>query len=468
MKEVNKMKRAGIYIRVSTQEQANEGYSIGAQTDRLTKYVEAKEYKLYKKYVDAGYSGSKIDRPAMKELIEDVCNNTLDVIIVYKLDRLSRSQKDTMYLIEDIFRPNNVELISMQESFDTSTAFGNATVGMLSVFAQLERKSISERMITGRVERAKKGMYHTGGQSRPPAGYEFQNKKLVVNEYEAAAIRDLFRLFNEGLGRRSISDYLQKNYPGRNKWLPCSIDRMLKNDLYIGKVKFSGESFEGIHKPIIDDVTFFKTQKEIKKRKANNSQKYDYVALLGGLCECGICGAKMANRRSVGRKGKVYRYYRCYSKKGSPKHMMKISDCPSSAQQQDFIDEAVITKLKTLDIDSEIKKRTTSKVNNESIEKQIDNINNQINKLIELFQVDSIPMEVLTKKIDKLNSEKESMKALIDKSQTVNINEFRSRLKVLENFDWDNSEKSEKRKIIEMLIHKVIVYERHIEIILIE
>ena len=101
----------------------------------------------------------------MQELIQDVQSKKVDVVIVYKLDRLSFS-KDTMYLIEDIFRPNDVELISMQESFDTSTAFGSATVGMLSVFAQLERKSISERMITGRVERAK-GFYHTGGQDRP-------------------------------------------------------------------------------------------------------------------------------------------------------------------------------------------------------------------------------------------------------------------------------------------------------------
>lgn len=459
------MIRAGIYIRVSTQEQANEGYSIGAQTDRLTKYVEAKEYTLFKKYIDAGYSGSKLDRPAMKELIDDVTNKQLDVIIVYKLDRLSRSQKDTMYLIEDVFRPNSVELISMQESFDTSTAFGSATVGMLSVFAQLERKAISERMITGRVERAKKGLYHTGGQSRPPAGYDFKDKQLVINEYEAAAIRDLFRLFNEGLGRRSLSEYLQKNYPGRNKWLPSSIDRMLKNDIYIGRVKFSGESYKGIHEPIIDEVTFFKTQKEIERRKVNNSKKYDYVSLLGGLCECGICGAKMANRRAHGRRGKIYRYYRCYSKKGSPKHMMKIPDCPSPAQQQYVIDDAVINKLKNLDIDGEIKKRTVVKTKTNEIEKQISDINKQINKLIELFQVDSIPMEVLSEKINKLNLEKESMEALVKKKQP-NITEFKSRIRDLENFDWDNSDKVEKRRIIEMVVHKVIVYESHVEIIL--
>jgi len=462
------MKRAGIYIRVSTQEQANEGYSIGAQTDRLTKYVEAKDYLLCKKYIDAGYSGSKLKRPAMKELIEDVMDKKIDVVIVYKLDRLSRSQKDTMYLIEDIFRPNDVELISMQESFDTSTAFGAATVGMLSVFAQLERKAISERMVTGRVERAKKGLYHTGGQSRPPAGYDFNDKQLVINEYEASAIRDLFTLFNDGMGRRRLSTYLQKNYPGRNKWLASSIDRMLKNDLYIGKVKFSGKSFNGIHEPIIDEVTFHKTQREIKKRKENSAKDYDYSALLGGLCECGFCGAKMANRRAVGRKGKVYRYYRCYSKKGSPKHMMKIDNCPSSAQQQYLIDDAVINKLQSLEIDAELKKRKVKKTNFSLIETQIKDIDKQITNLIELFQIDKMPLEIITEKIDKLSSEKKSMQNLMCRKSASDNSDFKTHMNMLKKFDWINSDKEEKRKIIGLLIDKVIIFDNHIEVILSE
>ena len=150
----------------------------------------------------------------MQELIQDVQSKKVDVVIVYKLDRLSRSQKDTMYLIEDIFRPNDVELISMQESFDTSTAFGSATVGMLSVFAQLERKSISERMITGRVERAKRVLSHRRTR-QTPAGYQFNSdNQLIINEYEAAAIKDLFRLYNDGLGKVLYQNIL-KNYPGK-------------------------------------------------------------------------------------------------------------------------------------------------------------------------------------------------------------------------------------------------------------
>lgn len=132
------MKKVGIYIRVSTQEQANEGYSIQAQKERLISYCKAKDWHIVDIYTDGGYSGSNLDRPGIQKLIADI--EKIDMVLVYKLDRLSRSQKDTLYLIEDIFLKNNVDFVSMNESFDTSTPFGRAMIGILSVFAQLERE----------------------------------------------------------------------------------------------------------------------------------------------------------------------------------------------------------------------------------------------------------------------------------------------------------------------------------------
>ena len=138
------------YIRVSTDKQREEGYSIDIQKERLDNYVRSmfpeSEYRVeYREYVDDGYSGGSLDRPAMKRLIEDVKNGVVTHVVVVKLDRLSRSQKDTLYLIEDVFLPHNTAFISMGESFNTSTAFGRAVVGILSVFAQLERENIYER-----------------------------------------------------------------------------------------------------------------------------------------------------------------------------------------------------------------------------------------------------------------------------------------------------------------------------------
>ena len=131
--------KVALYIRVSTQEQAREGYSIEEQDKKLSAYCTVKDWIVFEKYIDPGYSGSNIKRPALQKLISDAQSHKIDLVLVYKLDRLSRSQKDTMYLLEDVFLPNDVDLVALNESFDTSTPFGRAMIGILSVFAQLER-----------------------------------------------------------------------------------------------------------------------------------------------------------------------------------------------------------------------------------------------------------------------------------------------------------------------------------------
>lgn len=149
------LKSVAIYVRVSTQEQANEGYSIDSQIDRLNSYCKARDWAVHKIYKDAGFSGANIERPALNELMRDIKDKRVNLVLVFKLDRLSRSQKDTLYLIEDVFLKNDVDFVSISENFDTSTAFGRAMIGILSVFAQLEREQIRERTSIGRKERAK-------------------------------------------------------------------------------------------------------------------------------------------------------------------------------------------------------------------------------------------------------------------------------------------------------------------------
>lgn len=147
--------KIAIYTRVSTLEQKEHGYSLGEQSERLEGYAKARGWSVYKVYTDGGHSGASLDRPALKSMIRDIERGKVDGVLVYKLDRLSRSQKDTLYLIEDVFNRHGVGFVSMQESFDTSTPFGKAMVGILSVFAQLEREQIKERMTLGKIGRAK-------------------------------------------------------------------------------------------------------------------------------------------------------------------------------------------------------------------------------------------------------------------------------------------------------------------------
>ncbi len=140
------MIRGACYVRVSTDNQL-ENYSIEEQTDRLKSYCAAKDITITKFYTDGGYSGGNTNRPALQQMLADITAGNIDVVVVYKLDRLSRSQKDTLMLIEDKFIANSVNFISVNENFDTASPFGKAMIGMLSVFAQLEKDQITERLL---------------------------------------------------------------------------------------------------------------------------------------------------------------------------------------------------------------------------------------------------------------------------------------------------------------------------------
>ncbi len=211
---VNTNKRVSCYVRVSTENQI-ENYSIDEQTDRLKAYCKAKDLTIVKFYIDGGYSGGNINRPGLQQMLKDIKEKHIDMVVVYKLDRLSRSQKDTLTLIEDEFLANDIDFISMSENFDTSTPFGKAMIGILSVFAQLEKDQITERFTMGRIGRAKNGYYHGGPTA--PTGYDYVDGELVVNDYEALQVREVFNRFLDGHSIHAIRKLMSGHYTNK-KW----------------------------------------------------------------------------------------------------------------------------------------------------------------------------------------------------------------------------------------------------------
>lgn len=261
--------QVALYIRVSTQEQAQEGYSIEAQTDRLTSYCKAKGWPIIGSYTDPEFSGANIERPALQRLFTDIDAGKIDCVLVYKLDRLSRSQKDTLHIIEDIFLEHDVAFVSIQENFDTGSPFGRAMIGILSVFAQLEREQIKERTAMGRTERAKSGLWHGGG--RRPFGYDYINGQLIVNATEAAIVKDVYALFLAAVPIHRIETIIGKRY-GR-KMNHTMIRSIVSTQLYTGVICWEGNIYPGQHEAIIDNDSFRKAQTLLLERARIASTK---------------------------------------------------------------------------------------------------------------------------------------------------------------------------------------------------
>lgn len=406
-----------LYVRVSTQEQAKEGYSIEEQITRLKKFCEAHGWIVVNIYTDAGYSGGNMERPALQDLIADVKAGKADKVLVYKLDRLSRSQKDTLELIEDIFLANNVDFVSMNENFDTATPFGRAMIGILAVFAQLEREQIKERMSMGREGRAKEGKYIGGG--RTPIGYEYINGELVVNEYEAMQVKEIFETYVTGVSIRQLERlFISKGYTHKHgHWTNNTIGDVIENELYIGNVSFAGKQYKGIHQPLISQELFDACNKLKEQRKNTNNTNWSRVSILGGLLFCKHCGARYA-KNSVKQKGKHYNYYVCYTRRAQSVKMMRGTSCSNKSWKMEDLDNLVLGEIRKLATDPayivEIKEAnfSTDEDNKVSlIKKEISNINAERSRLMKLYGKGTFSMEELQEIVNDLNKQREKLEA---------------------------------------------------------
>ncbi|TCO72188.1 recombinase family protein [Marinisporobacter balticus] len=471
------MKKASIYIRVSTQEQAKEGYSIAAQQDKLIAYCKAKNWSIYDIYIDDGYTGTNLDRPGINQLLDHL--NDIDIVLVYKLDRLSRSQRDVLYLVEEKLLNSNVDFVSLLESFDTSTPFGRAMLGILAVFAQLERETIIERSKLGKERRAKEGLWRGGGNI--PIGYDFVNDELIINPYETMQIQEIFHLYTQGYGQDKIAALLNEKGLKTNsgaKWTGSQIRRALNLKTYAGYIEYNGEYYPGNHKAIISAELFDTIAKLLHEKKSSKHptvQKSKY--LLGGMLWCGYCGARLkANWSSKGKGGPKYYFYICYSKAKRPLHMVKDPNCPSKYWKMNKLDAMVIKQLLELPLNKD-KIIATYEENKEAItfhedkivlEQQISEVDKQIDRLMDLYQNGKIPAQKISDRIDSLYQDRKKLEKTIsalekemseEEQLHVSLDEV---LSMLGNFEpiWNEATFEEKRIILKDFIKKIVVTDR--------
>jgi site-specific DNA recombinase len=323
-----------LYLRVSTDRQAEEGYSIDIQKERLTAYVKSmfgSQNVKTELFIDDGYSGGSLDRPAMQRLIEVVRSGAASHVIVYKLDRLSRSQKDTLYLIEDVFLPHNTAFVSMQESFNTATPFGRAVVGILSVFAQFERENIFERTRGGMQKRVESGLWMGGG--RVPFGYDYDREKgILVPNQDAELVRRVYELYLKGYSLQRIANMLGLKYDKLAY-------QILTRKSNTGVIVYNGVEYQGKHEPIVSLETYEQAMAMLRDRA---TKKYSTTThLLTGLVYCGVCGAKMRYIKW----GKAGYKLMCYSKEKSKQYLVRDPNCDNESVWADEIEATVIEDL---------------------------------------------------------------------------------------------------------------------------
>lgn len=459
------MPSVALYARVSTTEQAEHGYSIDEQISRMKAYCQAMSWSIYKVYSDPGFSGASTDRPALKLMLSDIQEKQVDTVLVYKLDRLSRSQKDALYLIEDEFLNNGVNFVSISENFDTGTPLGRAMIGILAVFAQLEREQIKERMTLGRDARAAAGKWHGGGFA--PIGYEYDPVQgLTVNEYEAVYIRRIFELSASGVPCIKIVEQLHKDGV-RHKYGEFSEKRVvdiIRNTLYVGQVRMYGKQYPGVHKALVDKETFEKANAvldangELWARRLRSSRNQ---SLLSGLIVCGRCGAKYHKRKFP--RVEVPRYI-CASRSKHGSEFIKDPTCKNKIYPVPELDSIIINEVKKLSADPKaLKKIIGQKAKPAADDKkvltaQMAKLRRQLSKYMDLYAIEEIDIETVKEKIEPLNRQISALEKEIEKQGAPAVEPEGLALKVAGAADLIGyATDDEKREILRSLIDKIVI-----------
>ncbi|MCD6170924.1 MAG: recombinase family protein [Thermoplasmata archaeon] len=261
--------RVAIYARVSTEDQAKEGFSLAAQIEKLRSYCKARGWKIAGEYIDDGYSGRNVNRPAYKKMMEDM--DKWDILLVMKMDRIHRNSKNFMLMMEEL-RKKNKEFVSMTESLDTSTAMGRFVMDIIQRIAQLESEQIGERVYVGMRQKAKQGKGLLGSPS--PYGYKYDNGNFVLDG-NAKIVKKIYDMYLDGYSLKKISDWLNENKiktKKGGKWNKKTVARILSNPIYCGYIEWEEILFKGSHAAIVGIDEFNEVQK-LKHKKAKKKGK---------------------------------------------------------------------------------------------------------------------------------------------------------------------------------------------------
>ena len=433
--------KAAIYIRVSTLNQAENGESLDLQKERLSSYAQSQGWEITEVYEDAGLSGGSSNRPAFQKLIGDAKQKKFDVVLVYKIDRLSRSILDFHQTMK-IFQENNISFVSLTQQFNTSTSTGRLMLNILVDFANFEREINVDRAIDSFLGRFYKGL-HSG---QTPFGYKRENgNNLVTDPDQAEIVRQIFNSANEGVPTRKIA-----------KQFGLGVDRVktiLDNPIYTGylaprKDKHGYHDHDvskwvkGNHEGIISMELFFTVQK--KYRRGQRTTKH--IAIFQKLIYCPYCKHNYSFLTKENKSGRRY-FYQCQRIYGN-------DGCYRSIEEP-LVENILINEIGNL---FNTKLRQPERIN---IDEEITKIDRKIDKIIDL-DIDYLPKDKIKRKIDKLQMEKS--KLLQQKKSTVKETTLHRYFKEIKDI-YPYASREEKKRLWSLVVERISVYDNYIDVV---
>ncbi len=470
--------RVSFYTRISTDED-HQKYSLGAQKDRLEAFCKATygdDWRLHKVYRDTE-SGTHMNRPGLEEMLYDAETQTFDTLLVFRVDRLSRKVRELAQMVDELTK-YGVVLKSITEPFDTANPAGKMMLQMLGVFAEFEHATIVERTKVGMEKKAKGGRF-VGGSV--PYGYHLDPEQgLVINEEEALILRKMFKMYalgKEGASAicRKLNDAGHRNRNGR-KWGQRVALYMLKNPVYLGKIRWREVLYEGQHESVVSEGLFEKAQEILQERNEDLKGRQWHnrdERLLTGVIKCARCKSHMFG--GGGYKNGVHVPYYVCSKRYND------HECDQAYVRAELLEPAIIQDIKAMFRDEEFMARIWDEANRRlgaerpDVEKEIARVEGQMTKTqgasdryFEAFEAGALKPEICNEKVEDLRTlleeldvEKRELEARRKRLELPAIDRDMLR-SLVDNFEQVMTEglNPQKKHLLRRLVKKVLVHDR--------
>jgi site-specific DNA recombinase len=446
----------GLYIRVSTEEQVREGFSISAQREKLKAFCAVQDWADYKFYVDEGISAKDTNRPQLQLMLDHIKQGMINTVLVYRLDRLTRSVLD-LYKLLEVFEKHKCSFRSATETYDTGSAMGRMFITLVAAMAQWERENLGERVRMGQIEKARQGKY----SAKAPFGFDkTKDDILIVNEDEKEVILDMIDKVKEGYSIRQLANYLDNSGmpPIRGyQWHMTSILTILKNPALYGAVKWRDEIIENPNSGKIISkkqyehlLLLLKERQNKKKRKVNSFFVYQMKLI------CPTCGNHLTSERKTYERKKdgfitEHNNYRCQACALNKRKAISISEKK--------LEYAFVQYMKALKFEVPKQEEKEDDKEKRNILKQIDRIKKQREKYQKAWSVDNMTDEEFNERMDETKkglAEWEHKLKQIQPAQDKHIDDGQLKILINDfNLNWSHLEPNEKHQFLNMFIKEI-------------